>query len=124
MAYFDPHSGFLAPRRAVAPAAPDRTAFSGLEWTVILLASGDTLRSLRTPGRLSRALGNVFGLGTKSSLADQRLEALRRVAVHLWRQVRLPVAEVQRFLDAGFEQAQLSELADSIAAAAAPGGDR
>ena len=123
MAYFDPHSAFLAPRRAVTSAASDRTAFSGLEWTVILLASGDTLRSLRTPGRLSRALGSVFGLGTKSRLADPRLEALRRVAVHMWRQVRLPAAEVQRFLNAGFERAQLTVLANSIAAAVATRGD-
>lgn len=116
MAYFDPHSAFFAPRGAVAAASPDPARFSGLEWTVILLAAGDTLASLRTPGRLSRALGNLFGLGTKSRLADPRLEALRRVAVHAWRQVPLPVAEAKRFIDAGFDLAQLRAVAGNVAA--------
>ncbi len=118
MAYFDPHSAFLAPRRAAARPA-DHTAFSSLEWTVILLAAGDTLRSLRTPSRLSRALGTVLGRGTESSLADPRLEALRRAAVFAWRKASVPAAEVERFLQAGFEPAQLNVLATSIAAATA-----
>lgn len=116
MAYFDPHSAFLAPQRAPVR-RPDRTAFSSLEWTVIMLAAGDTLRSLRTPGRLSRAIGGVLGLGAKSSLADPRLEALRRAAVYAWRKASVPAAEVKRFLAAGFAPDQLAALATSIAAA-------
>lgn len=126
MAYLDTNSGFSSPRLAQAPADPQRASFSPLEWTVILLAKGDTLASLRTPGRLSRALGGVLGLGTKSRLADPRLEALRRLSVHAWqRATSLPASEVMRFLRAGFNAAQLGTLLRSITAARpAPAGER
>jgi hypothetical protein len=118
MAYLDTDSGFSSPRLAPLPAAPQRASFSPLEWTVIMLAKGDSLASLRAPGRLSRALGGVLGLGAKSRLADPRLEALRRLSVHAWqRATRLPAAEVTRFFEAGFNAAQLSTLLRSITAA-------
>ena len=118
MAYLDTDSGFSPPRLAQAVADPKRASFSPLEWTVIMLAKGDSLASLRTPGRLSRALGSVLGLGAKSRLADPRLEALRRLSVHAWqRAASLPAAEVMRFLEAGFNTAQLGTLMRSITVA-------
>lgn len=118
MAYLDTDSGFSSPRLAQAVADPKRATFSPLEWTVIMLAKGDSLASLRTPGRLSRALGSVLGLGAKSRLADPRLEALRRLSVHAWqRATSLPAVEVMRFLQAGFNSAQLGTLLRSITAA-------
>ena len=118
MAYLDTDSGFSSPRLAQAPGNPQRTSFSPLEWTVIMLAKGDSLASLRTPGRLSRALGGVLGLGAKSRLADPRLEALRRLSVHAWQHAAsLPAAEVMRFLQAGFNAAQLGTLLRSITVA-------
>ena len=126
MAYLDTDSGFSSPRLAQMPATPQRASFSPLEWTVIMLAKGDSLASLRTPGRLSRALGGVLGLGTRSRLADPRLEALRRLSVHAWRRATsLPAAEVTRFFEAGFNATQLSTLLRSITAAApSPAGAR
>jgi len=91
-----------------------------------MLAKGDSLASLRTPGRLSRALGSVLGLGAKSRLADPRLEALRRLSVHAWRRATsIPAVEVMRFLAAGFNAAQLGTLLRSITVAGpALAGDR
>jgi hypothetical protein len=92
-----------------------RTDFSPLEWNVIALASRDGLSSLDTPGPLARALGSLFGLGRKSMLADPRLEALRRLAVHAWhRGYKLPVSEIKHFLGAGFSTGQYETLLASV----------
>jgi len=118
MAYLDLDNMFPAPARArsVAAAAPaELPGFSALEWSVIALAKNDTLGSLATPGRLSRALGGVFGLSTASRLADPKLEALRRLSVHAWRRgFALPMAEIHRFVAAGFSEGQIETLVTSI----------
>jgi hypothetical protein len=121
MAYIDHASAFAvsgAHPVSTSWAAGDegRTDFSPLEWTVIALARRDGLSSLETPGPVARALGSLFGLGRKSMLADPRLEALRRIAVHAWhRGYKLPVSEIKRFLGAGFSTGQYETLLASIA---------
>lgn len=115
MAYLDLDNLFASPSgsRTVAPVVP--TGFSALEWSVIALAKRDPLRSLGRPSRLSRAMGSLFGLGTRSTLADPRLEALRRMAVLAWRRgFALPLAEIDRFLAAGFHEAQIETLVESV----------
>ncbi|MFA5965862.1 MAG: hypothetical protein WC804_17745 [Sphingomonas sp.] len=120
MAYLDLDNSFASPagaRRAQGGAAPVDAlpGFSALEWSVIALAKRDTIASLGTPGRLSRALGGVFGRSTTSKLADPRLEALRRMAVHAWRYgFALPMAEIDRFVAAGYSEGQLETMVTSI----------
>jgi len=117
MAYLDLDNAFAAPCASRSPArpAPAASNFSALEWSVIAMAKRDTLRSLATPGRLARAMGGVFGLGSASRLADPRLEALRRIAVYAWRRgFALPSAEIDRFLAAGFVTAQVETLVTSV----------
>ena len=117
MAYLDLDNMFASPvaSRAQTVAVPAPTGFSALEWSVIALAKRDTLRSLASPGRVSRAMGSLFGLGTASRLADPRLEALRRMAVYARRRgFALPMAEIQGFLAAGFAEAQIETLVESV----------
>lgn len=120
MAYLDLDDMFSAPaaRRTATMTVDDAIAgggFSALEWNVVALARRDSLRSLATPGRLSRAMGSLFGSGTASTLADPRLEALRRMAVHAWRRgFAVPMAEIQQFLAAGFTEAQIETLVTSV----------
>jgi hypothetical protein len=118
VAYLDLDNMFPAPARSrsVAPTATSALpGFSALEWSVIALAKNDTLGSLAIPGRLSRALGGVFGLSTASRLADPKLEALRRLSIHAWRRgFALPMAEIDRFVAAGFAEAQIETLVTSI----------
>ncbi|WP_260599598.1 hypothetical protein [Sphingomonas endolithica] len=118
MAYLDLDNMFPAPlgSRGTTPApAPGPSGFTALEWSVIALAKNDTIGSLATPGRVSRALGGVFGLSTASRLADPKLEALRRMAVHAWRRgFALPMAEINRFIAAGFGEAQMETLVASV----------
>jgi len=89
---------------------------SPLEWTVVALAQRDRIASLNEPGAIARAFGGLFGLGRQSSLADPRLEALRRLAVYAWhRGYKLPVSEIKRFLPAGFSAGQFETLLASVA---------
>lgn len=120
MAYLDLDNTFAAPvagtgQRMDAVTAAPAAGFTALEWSVIALAKRDTLRSLASPSRLSRAMGSLFGLGTTSRLADPRLEALRRLAVHAWRRgFAVPRDEITRFTRAGFDEAQLETLVVSV----------
>lgn len=123
MAYVD-FSGALspAPRTAVpgAPATAETGRLTALEWSVVALARRDRLSSLSRPGRMSLALGKVFGSRPALNLADPRLEALRRAAVLTWHHgVAVPAAEIAAFIAAGFTAAQYRTMAASIATARA-----
>lgn len=93
-----------------APVAIEAGAsLSALEWQVVGIAQRDRLSSLEAPGRWSRLLALFFG-GDRASprLADPRLEALRRVAVHAWHKgSEIPQSELASFHAAGFSFAQL-----------------
>lgn len=94
---------------------------SSLEWSVVAIAERDRLSSLRTPGRLSVALGALFGEGHNPRLADPRLEALRRMAVLTWHHgYTVPSAAVKEFLASGYTGDQYELLVDSISAARRP----
>ena len=104
----------LVPVEQAAPAAEPK--LSALEWSIVALAERDTLASLREPGRIAAALESLFGLARPNKLADPRLEALRRVAVHVWRnRWNVPRDELQTFLEAGFSIDQYELIQLSIA---------
>lgn len=129
MAYLDHDTMFAAPvisrcqaslqrttqRIGQNSAAPKPAGFSALEWSVIAIAQRDTLASLKTPGRMARALGGVFGRGPSSRLADPKLEALRRLAVHArHRGFAVPVEEIAQFHAVGFSKEQMETLITSV----------
>ncbi|MEH3039700.1 MAG: hypothetical protein PGN21_06515 [Sphingomonas paucimobilis] len=95
------------------------TGLTALEWSVVALAQHDRLSSLREPSALSIALGKVFGRGGRSpTLADPKLEALRRMAVLSWhRGFAIPTQELTDFLRAGFTTDQYETMLASIGAA-------
>jgi hypothetical protein len=86
-------------------------AFTPLEEQVIELALRDGMGSIEEPGAIERLFAFLFGLRAgRRTLADPRLEALRRFAIHAWRQgYALPLSELDRFKTAGFsaDQAEL-----------------
>lgn len=105
-----------------APAAltQEKASLSALEWSVVALAERDSLASLRAPGRMALALGALFGTKTITKLADERLEALRRIAVLSWhRGYDVPTSAIKGFLSKGFSLDQYELLAGSIATARA-----
>jgi hypothetical protein len=122
MAYLDfrqaelsgaPHVSLIAPR--IVETSDAEARFSALEWLVIALARRDSVRSLRTPGRFGRAIAHLFGSRIESPLADQRLEALRRLAVFAWRDsFNVPRSELAAFRKAGFSADHAELLLESV----------
>lgn len=93
-----------------------QSGFTALEWQVVAIAQHDRLSSLEKPGRLSVALGMIFG-GQRANpeLADTRLEALRRLAVLAWHKgYAVPRAAIRAFHEAGFSLEQYETLLASI----------
>lgn len=90
--------------------------FSALEWQVVAIAQHDRLASLEKPGRLSVALGMIFGGESPNpKLADLKLEALRRMAVLAWHKgYTVPRHEIRAFHEAGFTPDQYETLLASI----------
>jgi hypothetical protein len=92
------------------------TGLSALEWQVVAIAQHDRLSSLEKPGKLATALGMVFGgQRPNPALADTRLEALRRLAVHAWHKgYTVPRAAIRAFHEVGFTTEQYETLLASI----------
>lgn len=102
--------------KTAEPAA--RAQFSALEWSVVALAERDSLSTLRNPSRMAVALGNLFGDRRNPSLADPKLEALRRLAVLTWHHgYRVAESAVRAFVAAGFTLQHYELLAGSIVSA-------
>ncbi|WP_114229020.1 MULTISPECIES: hypothetical protein [Sphingomonas] len=123
-----PITALPAPRPTVLPAVAPKVVpvervsivpearLSALEWSIVALAERDSLASLREPGRIAAALESLFGLARPNRLADPRLEALRRVSVHVWRnRWKVPGDELRAFTDAGFTLDQYELIQLSIA---------
>ncbi len=112
-----------APLPAAVPSADPVPAeaparLSALEWSVVALARQDRLSSLDRPGRIATALAVLFKPPHNRMLADERLEALRRIAVLGWHYgYTVPTEELTRFLRAGFSPAQYELMMDSIGVA-------
>jgi hypothetical protein len=92
--------------------------FSRLEWSVIRLARVDALSTLREPGRFGRFVNWLMNRKGLPSLANERLEALRKMAVLSWHYgFTVPGEDVASFLSAGFSPDQYELMVRSIRAA-------
>ena len=95
-----------------------RPDFSDLEWSVIRHARSDSLSTLRAPGRIRRLLNWLMGRSGSFELANERLEALRRIAVLSWHfGFTIPGGDVADFLSQGFSPDQYELMVRSIRAA-------
>ena len=108
-----------APRLAapVRPAQPKVVppALTALEWSIVAMAEKDRISSLREPSRFISALGSLFGLRRPNRLANDRLEALRRLAVYAWHyHWNVPDSELSEFLAAGFSMDHYQLVQTSI----------
>ena len=96
-------------------AKPD---FSRLEWSVIRLARVDGVSTLREPGRWGRFVNWLMNRKGLPSLANERLEALRKMAVLSWHYgFTVPGDDVATFLSAGFSPDQYELMVRSVRAA-------
>jgi len=120
MAYLgsiQPHRSHAVATRAIACDTINRTGFSDLEWSIIRLARVDGLWTIRSRGLLRRLWNRVVGRGNPE-LANDRLEALRRISVLSWHfGFSVPGEDVAEFLTAGFGPEQYELLVSSVRAA-------
>ena len=117
LAKIEPHNA--APILTGIPANDTgKPRFSPLEWSVIRLARVDGLSTLRAPGRIRRFWNWLMGRDGSPELANERLEALRRMAVLSWHfGFTVPGDDVADFLSAGFSPDQYELMVRSIRAA-------
>ena len=105
----------LAPKPVIVGTAPAPARLSALEWSVVAMAEHDRLSSIREPSRFIAALGSLFGVRRTNRLANERLEALRRIAILAWRyRWNVPKSELASFFAAGFTADQYELLQNSI----------
>ena len=95
-----------------------RPDFTRLEWSIIRLARVDSLSTLRAPGRIRRFWNWLMGRTGGLELANERLEALRRMAVLSWHYgFTVPGDDVANFFSQGFSPDQYELMVRSIRAA-------
>ena len=117
MAKIEPQHSQPVEYATLAQPARPTADFSPLEWSVIRLARIDRLWTIRDGGRLRRLWNWLLARGNPS-LANEKLEALRRMAVLTWHYgFTVPGEDVRNFLSAGFSPDQYELMAGSINAA-------
>ncbi|HUD91911.1 hypothetical protein [Sphingobium sp.] len=105
--------------------ATEPAGFSTEEWQIVSLARSDGLRSLQGPGRFARLRRWIFGEEINLTLASERLEALRRLAVEAWHKgYAVSLSGLAAFRAAGFSTAQLELLLATISAGRSARGRR
>ena len=121
MAYavrLDPQEARVIALTAIPANDVSKPEFSALEWSVIRLARTDDLSTLRGTGPVRRFINWLMGRVGTPELANERLEALRRMAVLSWHfGFTVPGDDVASFLSAGFSPDQYELMVRSIRAA-------
>ena len=121
MAYavrLDPQEARAIALTAIPANDTAKPEFSPLEWSVIRLARVDGLSTLRPPGRFRLFVNWLLGRKGVPQLANERLEALRRMSVLSWHfGFTVPGDDVADFLSQGFSPDQYELMVRSIRAA-------
>src|SRR6476659_744381 len=107
---------------AFVPAAPvpfdegiPEAQFSDLEWSIIRLAKVDRLWTLRPATRLRRFLNGLLARNPNPTLANPKLESLRRMAVLSWHfGFTVDGEDVAEFIESGFSLEQYELLVISV----------
>lgn len=118
LAKIDPQNAAPIAQMGIPANDIGQPGFSPLEWSVIRLARVDRLSTLRAPGRFNRFINWLMGRKGSPELANERLEALRRMAVLSWHYgFTVPGDDVATFLSQGFSPDQYELMVRSIRAA-------
>ena len=118
LAKIEPQTAAPIALRGIPANDTARPEFSALEWSVIRLARADSISTLRPAGRIRRFWSWLMGRSGRPELANERLEALRRMAVLSWHYgFTVPGDDVASFISAGFSPDQYELMVRSIRAA-------
>lgn len=112
MAYIN-HRAFEAAQPAIRGESRS-FGISREEWSVVEFARNDSLWSINPDGILQRFARFLFGIGPAQPLANERLEALRRLAVAAWRR-RVDPSLIAAVRAAGFTCAEVGAVLNHIA---------
>jgi hypothetical protein len=95
---------------------------SSLELRVVELARDDGLKSLEPPRKRSRLGRLILGPPPPSKfLANERLEALRRLAVRVWHHgYTVPASALREARDAGFSDSAIGAVIDMVGRSRVP----
>ncbi|HEX5182873.1 MAG TPA: hypothetical protein VFW19_06940 [Allosphingosinicella sp.] len=116
-----PKAASASPSVSTLLRLPSGDRLSALEWSVVALAGRDDLASLKAPGRIARAFAALFPRSRGEGDGDGRLEALRRITILIHRfGAAVPLAEIRRFLAAGFSMGQYVTLERSLGLSVRP----
>ena len=119
LARIEPAEATFLPTVVPAQLPSTEPRFSDLEWSIIRLARLDRLWTLRAPTRVSRFFRRLVGRNPNPALANERLEALRRMAVLSWHfGFTVPGEDLAEFLQAGFSLEQYELLVSTVRSAA------
>ena len=107
-------------RQIIVGTATPPARLTALEWSVVALAERDRLSSIREPNRFISTLNAIFGIKHPNRLANDGLEALRRIAVLAWHYGwNVPKSELAAFIEAGFSPDHFELIQNSIGQARA-----
>lgn len=116
---FQSQPSHATPQPMVGTASPP-ARLSALEWSVVAMAQRDRLSSIREPSRFITALNAIFGIRRPNRLANDGLEAVRRIAVLAWHHGwNVPKSELSAFVEAGFSTDHFELIQNSIGQARA-----
>jgi hypothetical protein len=87
---------------------------SQLDWKVVDTARADGPRSLNPDGFFAWLIRTVFGISVPRSLANERLEALRRFAVRAWYWDFIRSKDIRAFFEAGYSRTNVLEILSRI----------
>jgi hypothetical protein len=91
-----------------------RRPFTELEWKVIEMARANGAWSLNPDGLFALLARYLFGLPDVRSLADKKLEALRRFAVRAWYWDHIRAKDVRAFRAAGYSRSHVLEILSHV----------
>jgi hypothetical protein len=102
--------------QVLAQALSDDTALNSLEQRIVELARDEGLDTLRPVRKRSWLARFVFGPTPPSKmLANEQLEALRRLAVQTWHHgYTLPVSALREAREAGHSEIKIGAVIDTI----------
>lgn len=112
----------LLPTKSEIPTHAPVAALTSLEQRVIELARADGLETLRAPRKRGWFARLILGPApAPPMLANERLEALRRLAVQVWHNgYLLPVSALKEAQAAGYSEDQIGAVVDTIGRLRAP----
>ena len=90
-------------------------SLTDLEWRVVEIARSDGPRSITPDGRITKLLREFFGLPIARTLANEKLEALRRFCVRAWFWDLIRARDVNALVEAGYTSLDLFQILAHVA---------